>query len=516
MDRTKELDALIASGLGHVPGAELKPMEIESAEIDELIATAKTLNGFEPCITSEDDPTGPGRKLWCWHLPKGVREFHGIVKMIPIGQSRAEYVRALQGRYRLTIRPDQVKCIFENQELRLPPAPPPVAIKQPVISPKADGPSFNKIIIIDPDPGLPPDAVSVTRAHALNDLWEASAPLYPPKSEDVNHVLSSPPNAMHGLQIAELVPLLAVIPEKKYVKVQAPDGINAMSFKSNLRTRLYSKHPESDWSLLSIFPSDPGYVEGEGKRVFMVERRAKAVSKQSLPTDAVTSTQLTEERIETRRTETTVTMPAPAECKPVAAPTPLVESATIAPTVEQSSTVATTPRPESYLPEHGKAALEILDLHEKIANIEDYDEHVGDHDRLCDRIWEVQDGVRDYRIAKRTTDKILKPWLEENFEDLDCFEEILWASCWKDLWERVHGAMLNLISQAEAKESRAIARERRDIKSEAVRNKQEQEFHRLALKFFSEEDNLTEEEWKRINDKELPTLARKIMGVEEP
>jgi hypothetical protein len=45
---------------------------------------------------------------------------------------------------------------------------------------------------------------------------------------------------------------------------------------------------------------------------------------------------------------------------------------------------------------------------------------------------------------------------------------------------------------------------------EAELNRWEKEFFELALKFYSEEDQLSPEEWEKVNDKQLPRLAKLI------
>jgi hypothetical protein len=56
----------------------------------------------------------------------------------------------------------------------------------------------------------------------------------------------------------------------------------------------------------------------------------------------------------------------------------------------------------------------------------------------------------------------------------------------------------------------AAAQPVQEPKDDAL-NRYEKEFFELALKFFYQEDQLSEEEWKRINDKRLPELARLVM-----
>lgn len=478
------------------------------SELDQIIARGEGSSVFTPCITVEDDPTGPGRKLWCWHLPGGAREFHGIFKMIPPAASTKDYVAALATRFRLTVDPGSVKCIA------------------PEVS------------------GTPPP------------------PLSPPASPPKPPVLVAKPAEEHilkDLQIAELVPHLTALGDGKRIKIEVPRGLGVMSFRNNLRTRLYTKEKLSEWSLTSIFPQDAEYVAGQD-RVFLVKRRSKPPE--------MTATKRVEERIETRVTESTVRMPIPA---PIAEPLPEPPPLDVKPVIKEQPVppptsgnwearlldkfpsldpawpdelqtswfhaldrlqgighngkreppaikspssyviVPPTPRPASYLPTDGEDAKRAADLLYIIASVDPDGGDWEKHQNAMDELWSgVDDRIKFHRDAKSIVDSVLGPWLDVHFE-LNIFDEELWADTWRELWERVHVALCDQFRDAAKTQDEAITKERKRMKDDSAILREERAFLELALKFFAEEDKLTEGEWKRINDKALPEMARKLV-----
>ena len=171
--------------------------------------------------------------------------------------------------------------------------------------------------------------------------------------------------------------------------------------------------------------------------------------------------------------------------------------------------VAPTPRPDSYLPPDGEDAKRVLDLHEKLSLI-DMEEMCGDWENVHAELWDISDGIAQYRQAKTITDAILKPWLDEQFE-FDIFDEEAYGGTWSDLWKRVHGALHREIAEAAERQQKAVTKEYHSATKEENLKHDEREFLNLALKFFAEEDKLTEDEWKQINDKKLPEMAKAIL-----
>lgn len=422
--------------------------------LDSLIKSGKGDDGFIPRISIRKDPSGGDRQLWCWHLPQGFTEFHGLVRLVPDKIAREEYRKALKERFRLDFQPENITC------------------DAPVVP----------LPLVPVDKEFPKMTAKVDK------------PAEPSKLDDKSRGLDPAP-----LAISDVIPLAAKLISGQKIKVRCHDTTSLESFHGNLRTRLNGNELTKDrkWSVTKIYPQDEEYQEGDTKACLRVSCEGPSSRRQS-----VKATERVEET-HTKVVERSVTVTAP---DPV-----FKQDLTTAPIPKQDLAVA---RPYSYLPKDGSVAKEVLDLHALISGL-DYDENCGDMESAMEKMWNMADGIKHYRDAKATTDRILSLWLARHF-DGSVFHDEEFEEAWREIWVTVHGAILGQIEAGEALEKKARDSERKDyndrLKNLRTVSVEQAAFLDLALKFFSEEDSLSPEDWKRINDKELPTLAKKILA----
>jgi len=443
----------------------------ELDRLDKLIAAGAGDAAFTPRITIRKDPSGGDRQLWCWHLPQGKEEFHGVVRMVPAATARRDYAAALKARFRLDVDASSIRC---DAPTTTQPAVLPLPIQAPLLSIPPEKPAPTSTIIETPSP--------------IESKLEPS-----PKQ------LGPPP-----LTVAELLPLAVKLGPGEELKVRVPAGALMINFQSSLRNTLNGDKLTRAWRWgVRKFYEESGDTEDDIENCLRVLRLSEEELRPS-----VKSTERVEERVETRVTERSVTLSAP---DPTQASHAVISLPAASNKITDSRPAPV--RPESYLPADGEAAKIVLDLHEQIAALDDEDCPDG----LMDRLWEVQHGVKQYRDAKATVDKILGPWMDDNFAGLFLEEE--WTPAWSELWRIVHGAVMQQMQVGEERQKKAVTkmfdralkaeRKLEDFKKQAPSTEQSA-FLDLALKFFSEEDTLSEHDWKRINDKELPALAKKL------
>lgn len=178
------------------------------------------------------------------------------------------------------------------------------------------------------------------------------------------------------------------------------------------------------------------------------------------PGKEMTATKRVEERVETRVTESTVTVTESAPALPAPQEEATSKKSLLVQPCVPNYQVAT-----FYLPADGTAAARALDVLIEMADIEDADAEWQRYDTLMTELWDRQAEAKQYRDAKKITDSILKPWLEEQMPT-EWQEDEIWINSWKDLWQRVHGALMDLMVKEEARHDRAVKKEREENRAE--------------------------------------------------